>query len=126
MCGTFGFELDLQTVTAHDKIQFQKHIEVYLSLHHIIRFGMLFRLWNPFKSNLAAWMYVTVDQKEAVIFAFSVNSDHWSNLVPRLILRGLDAMAEYIVSEPLPNNIVQSSMVIESNVPVYQLGRVVF
>jgi hypothetical protein len=78
------------------------------------------------ESNLAAWMYVTVDQKEAVIFAFSVNSDHWSNLVPRLILRGLDAMAEYIVSEPLPNNIVQSSMVIESNVPVYQLGRVVF
>ncbi|RYG60162.1 hypothetical protein EON64_19515 [archaeon] len=33
--------------------------------------------------SLAAWMYVSRDKSEAVVFVFSVNSDHWSNLVPR-------------------------------------------
>ena len=59
--------------------------------------------------NLAACMYVSRDKKNAVVFAFSMNSDHWSNLVPRLPLQGLLADAEYEVSEPLPNNVTQQS-----------------
>lgn len=61
-------------------------------------------------------MYVSRDKSQAVVFAFSVNSDHWSNLVPRLHLQGLDKDAEYEVTEPVPNNITQASgnlMIIE-------------
>jgi hypothetical protein len=58
---------------------------------------------------MAAWMYVSRDKSEAVVFAFSLNSDHWSSLVPRLQLQGLLPEAEYEVTEPLPNNITQAS-----------------
>jgi hypothetical protein len=67
--------------------------------------------------NLAAWMYVSRDKRQAVVFAFSLNSDHWSNLVPRLQLQGLLPDAEYEVSEPQPNNVTQGTgnlMIIET------------
>ena len=53
-------------------------------------------------------MYVTRDKTEAVVFAFSLNSDHWSNLVPRLQLQGLIPNAIYEISESVPNNIAQN------------------
>jgi hypothetical protein len=61
-------------------------------------------------------MYVSRDKNAAVVFAFSVNSDHWSNLVPRLMLQGLIPDAEYEVCEPLPDNVIQNTgnlMIIE-------------
>jgi hypothetical protein len=85
-------------------------------------------------------MYVSRDKASAIVFAYSTNSDHWNNLVPRLHLRGLLPDAEYEVTEPFPNDIAQSAgnfMLIESGgpssilvlllsnlllVPVYQLG----
>jgi hypothetical protein len=96
-------------------------------------------------------MYVSRDQARAVVFAFSINSDHWNNLAPRLTLRGLIPDAEYDITEPYPNDITQQAgnfMLIESDgksfysfiidihfhsisliynyqylVPIYQLGR---
>jgi hypothetical protein len=62
-------------------------------------------------------MYVSRDKSQAVVFAFSLNSDHWSNLVPRLLLQGLLPDAEYEVSEPQPNNVTQGTgnlMIIET------------
>jgi hypothetical protein len=87
-------------------------------------------------------MYVTRDKSEAVVFAFSTNSDHWNNLVPRLPLQGLLPEVEYELTEPTPNDIKRAAgnyMMIESDgksaafeiiyfylsfplVPVYQLG----
>lgn len=58
------------------------------------------------------------DKSQAIVFVFSLNSDHWNNLVPRLYLQGLLADAEYEVSEPFPNDITQSTgnyMVIETD-----------
>ena len=62
-------------------------------------------------------MYVSRDKQQAVVFAFSLNSDHWSNLVPRLQLQGLLPDAEYAVTEPIPNNVTQASgtlMIVET------------
>jgi hypothetical protein len=77
----------------------------------------VYRIWDPFQLPLAAWMYVSIDKSEAVVFAFSLNTDHWSNLVPRLILQGLEVNAEYEILEPSPNNLTQNSgnlMIIET------------
>lgn len=63
-------------------------------------------------------MYVSRDKSQAVVFVFSLNSDHWNNLVPRLYLQGLMETAEYEVTEPFPNDITQSTgnyMVIETD-----------
>lgn len=46
-----------------------------------------------------------------------MNSDHWSNLVPRLQLQGLINDAEYEITEPVPNNVTQAKanlMIIET------------
>ena len=63
-------------------------------------------------------MYVTRDQSQAAVFVFCMNSDHWSNLVPRLLLQGLCPAAEYEVSEPAPSFVTQNTggsvMMIES------------
>ena len=70
-------------------------------------------------------MYVSRDKLRAVVFAFSMNSDHWSNLVPRLLLQGLLPDDVYEITEPIPNNMAQSTgnlRITELEVPVYQLG----
>ena len=59
------------------------------------------------------------------MFCFSLNSDHWSNLVPRLMLQGLDPAVEYELTEPLPNNIAQQAgnfKIVEMDTSIYQLG----
>jgi len=53
-------------------------------------------------------MYVAKNKRKAVVFVFSMNSDHWSNLVPRLILQGLNPHYVYDVTEPMPNNVTQA------------------
>jgi hypothetical protein len=53
-----------------------------------------------------------------VVFAFSTNSDHWNNLVPRLPLQGLLPEVEYELTEPTPNDIKRAAgnyMMIESD-----------
>ena len=70
-------------------------------------------------------MYVSRDKLRSVVFAFSMNSDHWSNLVPRLLLQGLLPDEVYEITEPIPNNMAQSTgnlRITELEVPVYQLG----
>jgi alpha-galactosidase len=49
MCGTFGFELDMEMITAKDAVAYRKQIEVYKQVHPVIRWGDQYRLWNPFK-----------------------------------------------------------------------------
>ena len=59
------------------------------------------------------------------VFAFSLNSDHWSNIVPRLLLQGLLPNAVYEISEPMPNNVAQAQgnlRIVETEAR-YQLGR---
>lgn len=109
MSGTFGYELDMANATPAEMLVYQKQVEFYRLINPIVRWGDLYRLWNPFKLPFAAWMYVSRDKTEAVVFAFSMNSDHWSTIVPRLMLQGLDATFEYEVTEPTPNNLTQSS-----------------
>lgn len=49
MSGTFGFELDVSISSSKDLLTYQKQIEVYKMISPIIRWGELYRLWNPFK-----------------------------------------------------------------------------
>jgi alpha-galactosidase len=49
MCGTFGYELDISTSTPNDLLMFQKQINFYKQIAPVVRWGDLYRLWNPFK-----------------------------------------------------------------------------
>jgi alpha-galactosidase len=49
MCGTFGYELDFSICSPNDLRKFSKQIEFYKQIAPIIRYGDLYRLWDPFK-----------------------------------------------------------------------------
>ena len=75
--------MDLSKCTDAVLQQLREQVAVFKQIWHIIHSGELYRLWSPFRSPWGAWMYVSRDRRRAVVFAFSVNSDHWSNIVPR-------------------------------------------
>ena len=107
MSGSFGFTLDFRSLPYLEHLQLKEIVLIYRKVSPIILNGDLYRLWNPFKVPYAAWMFVTRDKTEALVFAFSVNSDHWSNIVPRLKLQGLSCEEDYEITEPIPNNVLQ-------------------
>jgi alpha-galactosidase len=49
MCGTFGYELDISTATPSDVQNYETHISLFRQVSPVIRFGDLYRLWDPFK-----------------------------------------------------------------------------
>lgn len=84
MNGTINFDLDVSTLSVKDLIACQKCIEIYhRDVAPIAFYGDMYRLWNPFKIDLAAWMYVSKDKKSACVFGCNMGRDHWSTLVPR-------------------------------------------
>ena len=125
LSGTFGFELNIFEATQAELDFYRAVVLLFREIQPIVFLGDFYRLWNPFIVPYAAWMFVSRDQRDAVVFAFSLNSDHFSNLVPRLQLQGLRRDAEYEVLEPIPNNVSQGRgnlRIVESSTPCYQLG----
>jgi alpha-galactosidase len=59
MCGTFGVELILPTLTPKELSALKRQIEVYKEVSHIIYWGDIYRLWDPFKVEGAALMSVS-------------------------------------------------------------------
>lgn len=126
MCGTFGYELDLSNSTSVEKKLFFKQTQIYLKYNKIIRWGDFYRIWNPFKISFAAWMYVTRNRHEAIVFAFCLNKDHWCNLSRRIRLQGLIKRGLYEVTEPWPsccNKTEGDLLLIENEMDIYQLGN---
>ena len=94
MSGNLGYELDLAQLTEKDVDVVREQVQYYKEIRPIVQFGHLFRLINPYQSNVAAWMYVHPDQLEAVVFYIQILS------VPnpptsRLRLKGLNASYTY-------------------------------
>ena len=49
MNGTFGFELDITSSPPKDLTMFSKLVHMYKLLSPIIRYGDMYRLWDPFR-----------------------------------------------------------------------------
>jgi alpha-galactosidase len=126
MCGTFGFELNLHTIPMDERKMIPQYIRVHREVREIVNSGDLFRLWSPSDAPSAAWMYVTVDRKKAVVFAFNMGMRHWSDLMPTLRLQGLDQGTDYAVTEPMPNEFTRKEdnlQVVRATEPSYQLRQ---
>eukprot|EP00505_MAST-04D_sp_SCG-Rhode-Island_P002002 Stramenopile-MAST_4_protein_2002 len=124
MCGTFGFELNLHTITLEERKMIPQYIRVHKEVRDIVNVGDLYRLWSPAEAPSSAWMYVSRDQRKAVVFAFNMGMRHWSDLMPTLRLQGLDPNIEYFVAEPLPNEFMRKEdnlQVVRATEPSYQL-----
>jgi alpha-galactosidase len=94
MSGNFGYELDLSTFTPAEKEEVKAQVAFYKKIRPVIQFGDFYRILSPFEGNETAWMYVSPNQKEGVLFYFKVLSI--ANAPCRRIkLKGLDPSLTY-------------------------------
>ena len=94
MSGNFGYELDLTKFDEREKDVVRRQVAAYKELRVLVQNGDMYRLLSPFEGNETAWMFVSEDRREAVVFFFR------SLAVPnpplgRLKLRGLDPARNY-------------------------------
>jgi len=96
MFGAFGYELDLNKLTAEEFEMVQSQIKFFKQYRNLFQFGTFYRLKSPYDSNIVSWMVVSDDQKEAIVGYYKILNDV---LCPyrRLYLQGLNPNFEYIV-----------------------------
>lgn len=65
--GTFGYELDLNTLSAEELDQVKQQICFMKEYRSLLQFGTFYRLKSPFEGNETVWMVVSDDQKTAIV-----------------------------------------------------------
>lgn len=107
LCGTFGYELDPRNLTTEELAEIRRYIELHKKLSPIVIQGDMYRMWSPFTSDSAAWMFVSQDKNDAVAIAVNLRREV-GRLLPRLTLRGLAPNKVYQVEELCPGHVVRN------------------
>lgn len=99
MSGNYGLMLDLMHQNAERDDAIRQQIAFYKTHRQLLQFGTFWRLVSPWQhADFAAWMFVSPDQSEVLLMAFSLVCQ--ASAPHRLIkLAGLDATAQYRVDE---------------------------
>ena len=97
MSGTFGYELDLNTLKPEETQEVQEQIQYYKAHYDLIQNGDYFRLTEGWE-DFAAWQFNAVDCGEALLELVLTHSG--ANTSPiHLTLKGLESKALYCVSD---------------------------
>ncbi|MEK8212056.1 MULTISPECIES: alpha-galactosidase [unclassified Paenibacillus] len=72
MSGNFGYELDLTKFSEEDKETVKRQIVTYKEIRGLVQRGDLYRLKSPFEGNESAWMFVSENKEEALVYYFQV------------------------------------------------------
>lgn len=96
MSGNFGYELDLTKFTDEEKALVKEQVADYKQIRGLVQQGDLYRLKSPFEGNESAWMFVSDNREEALVYYFQVMAIPHA---PRRSLRlaGLNPELEYEV-----------------------------
>ncbi|GIP19750.1 alpha-galactosidase [Paenibacillus sp. J22TS3] len=94
MSGNFGYELDVTALSEEEQTAIRSQIEFYSAHRALIQFGDLYRLLSPFEGSETAWMFVSKDKCEALVFYFRTGAEANSR-ISRILLQGLDEQADY-------------------------------
>ncbi|MDD6050292.1 MAG: alpha-galactosidase [Clostridiales bacterium] len=98
MSGCFGYELDLNTLSAEELDKVRAQVKRVKELRQTLLYGDFHRLLSPYEGNDTAWLTVSPDKLEAV-FMFT-RAQAQSYAYPALIrLRGLAADRVYTIVE---------------------------
>ncbi len=87
--GTFGYELDLNKLTAEETEEVKEQIIFMKKYRNLLQFGTFYRLQSPFDGNQAAWMTVSDDKKTALVGFYRV-LNRVNGCFTRLRLLGLN------------------------------------
>ena len=97
MGGNFGYELDLNAISPAQREAVKKQVAFIKLTRELAQKGAFHRLKSPFEGDETAWMFVSSDQSEAMVFV--MNTLAVPNPPLRFLrLRGLDAAQNYTVS----------------------------
>lgn len=95
--GTFGYELDLNKLTADEREMVRKQIQFMKQYREIIQFGTFYRLISPFdNSQFTAWMVVSEDKKTALVGYYKILNEV-NGPYHRVKLHGLNPDFSYCV-----------------------------
>ena len=98
MSGCFGYELDLNTLSADDLEKVRRQVERVKKLRNTLLYGDFHRLLSPYEGNDTAWITVSKDQTEAVFMLTRALAK--AGTQPILVrLRGLAAEKVYTIQE---------------------------
>ena len=99
MSGRLGLELDPSSMMPDEKKFFRRAVADYKRLRPVIQQGDLHRLVSPLTHSYAALMFVSEDRAVAVVFLYGLVRDVQCDYPPPLLLRGLDPVRRYNVTE---------------------------
>ena len=95
--GTFGYELDLNALTPQEQEEVKRQTAFMKEYRHLFQFGTFYRLESPFEGNVAGWIVVSDDRKEAIAGWYRILNG--ANLpYTRMRLAGLDPDIKYSVN----------------------------
>lgn len=97
MAGTFGYELDLNTLTEEEKGIVRQQITDCKKYFKLIHHGLYYRLTNPLENKeIGAWQFVSEDKKELLLCVVTLDT-HCNMPISYLKLKGLDEKARYYI-----------------------------
>ena len=92
--GTFGYELDLNKLTAEEIEEVKKQVKFMKAYREVIQYGTFYRLASPFDDEECGWMVVSDDKKTAIVAWFRTLYTP-NKCFTRMKLHGLDPDAIY-------------------------------
>ena len=98
MSGCFGYELDLNTLTAEELEIVRAQVKRVKAVRNTLLYGDFHRLLSPYEGNDTAWITVSPDKTEAVFMLTRALAKSGTN-PPIVKLRGLDESKTYTIQE---------------------------
>ncbi|MDE1549083.1 alpha-galactosidase [Jeotgalibaca caeni] len=92
--GNLGYELDILALPEEGREKVANQVAFYKRHRQLIQFGDFYRLISPFDGNECAWMFVSKDKKEALVFYYKVLNQA-SEPLNILKMEGLDPSLNY-------------------------------
>lgn len=92
--GTFGYELDLNKLTAEEIEEVKEQVRFMKAYREVIQYGTFYRLASPFDDEECGWMVVSDDKKTAIVAWFRTLYTP-NKCFTRMKLHGLDPDAIY-------------------------------
>lgn len=104
MSARLGMEIQPKDMTDADKAFAGRAIAAYKKIRPVVQLGDLYRLVSPYdKKGIASLMYATPEKDKAVLFVYK--TEHFLNqLMPDVVLSGLDENKTYRITDLTPEN----------------------
>lgn len=129
MAGTFGYELNLQMLSAEEKEEIKEQVAVFKKQNELIQQGTYYRLTNPMEDAMVAWLFVSENKKHA-LFNVVVLDKQVNAGVAFIKLKGLLEGSTYISSEDnreyAADGLMEAGFPIPSTLGEYEAYQVEF